>query len=98
MTEQNESTLGASELSDQLYAKRCPMELDKAGNYYCKHIMAMTAEGLHSKSDIAMELGHRDMLLKMALDALGYVGMQDLYIDYKGVSETKAALRKHLGV
>lgn len=57
-------------MSELLYAKRNPMELDKAGNYYCKHVMAMTAEGLHSKSDIAMELGHRDSVideLKVAL-------------------------------
>jgi hypothetical protein len=34
------------------------------------HVMAMTAEGLHSKSSIAMELGHRDRIideLKVAL-------------------------------
>ena len=50
-------------MSDLLYGSRDPMELDKAGNYYCKHLMAMTAEDLHSKSDIAMELGHRDKLI-----------------------------------
>ena len=57
-------------MSELLYGSRNPMELDKAGNYYCKHVMAMTAEGLHSKSDIALEIGHRDKLideLKVAL-------------------------------
>jgi hypothetical protein len=39
------------------------MELDKAGNFFWMHSMAMTAEGLHSKSAIAMELGHRDMVI-----------------------------------
>lgn len=36
------------------------MRLDEDGNYYCQHMMAMTKEGLHSKSDIAAELGFRD--------------------------------------
>ena len=50
-------------MSELLYAERNPKKLDKAGNYYCKHVMAMTAEGLHSKSSIAMELGHRDRII-----------------------------------
>ena len=37
------------------------MEMDRAGNYYCRHVSAMTREALHSKSDIAAELGWRDM-------------------------------------
>lgn len=47
----------------KLYAERDIMQLDKAGNYYCKHLMAMTAEGLHSKSDIAAELAYRDSVI-----------------------------------
>lgn len=43
------------------YAERDPMALDEAGNYYCRHVSAMTKEGLHSKSAIAAELAHRDM-------------------------------------
>ena len=43
-----------------LYTERDVMQLDKNGNYYCKHVAAMTREGLHSKSDIAAELGFRD--------------------------------------
>ncbi len=35
-------------------------ELDRKGNYYCKHIQAMTDEDLRSKSDIAGQLGIRD--------------------------------------
>ena len=57
-------------MSEKLYAKRDMQELDKAGNYYCKHVSAMTGESLHSKADIDAELGYRDMLiatLKMAL-------------------------------
>ena len=50
-------------MSGLLYAERNPIGLDRAGNYYCKHVMAMTVEGLHSKSAIAMELGHRDEII-----------------------------------
>ncbi len=32
------------------YAKRRPWELDEAGGYYCRHVAAMTEEGLHSKA------------------------------------------------
>lgn len=42
------------------YAERDIMELDELGGHYCRHVNAMTAEGLHSKSDIAAELGYRD--------------------------------------
>ncbi|MBS0200483.1 MAG: hypothetical protein JSR70_08540 [Proteobacteria bacterium] len=44
----------------KLYAERDTMQLDRDGNYYCRHVSAMTAEGLHSKSDIAAELAWRD--------------------------------------
>ena len=57
-------------MSELLYGNRNPMELDKAGNYYCRHVMAMTAEDLHSKSDIAMELAHRDKLIDEMVIAL----------------------------
>jgi hypothetical protein len=53
--------------NDLLYAKRDVMALDEAGNYYCKHVMAMTAEELHSKSDIAAELAYRDALIDYLL-------------------------------
>lgn len=43
------------------YAERDHMAQDAAGNYYSQHVSAMTAEGLHAKSDIAAELAHRDM-------------------------------------
>ena len=45
------------------YKERDPMKLDELGDYFCKHMAAMTTEELHSKSDIAMELGHRDMII-----------------------------------
>lgn len=55
------------------YAQRDIMELDEAGNHYIRHIDHMTREKLHSKSDIAAELGWRDMQiaeLKAQRDAL----------------------------
>lgn len=42
------------------YAKRNHM---KQGKYYTDHLIAMTEEELHSKSDIAGELAHRDMVI-----------------------------------
>ncbi len=44
----------------KLYGGRSPVELDRAGNYFCRHVEAMTSEGLHSKADIAAELAWRD--------------------------------------
>lgn len=45
------------------YAQRDPMALDEDGGHYIKHVNAMTAEGLHSKADIAEQLAHRDWLI-----------------------------------
>ncbi|HDZ3739196.1 TPA: hypothetical protein RSW73_000303 [Vibrio cholerae] len=45
------------------YQERDIIELDNAGNYYGKHVLAMTREDLRSKSDIAAELGYRDMVI-----------------------------------
>lgn len=42
------------------YAERDIRALDRQGNYYSRHISAMTGEKLHSKSDIAAELAWRD--------------------------------------
>lgn len=42
------------------YAERDHLTLDKRGGYYIRHVMAMTAEGLHAKCDIAAELAWRD--------------------------------------
>ena len=52
------------------YKERDIMALDSVGNYYCKHVMAMTSEKLHSKSDIAAELGYRDYVIDQLLDML----------------------------
>lgn len=42
------------------YPDVCPMQLDKDGGYYFRHVAAMTDESLHAKSDIAGQLGWRD--------------------------------------
>jgi len=36
------------------------VQLDRDGGHYCRHVSAMTREGLHAKSDIAAELAWRD--------------------------------------
>lgn len=54
---------------ERIYAERDAM---KQGAFYLRHVNAMTAEGLHSKSDIAAELAHRDIeiaQLRARLDA-----------------------------
>ncbi len=48
-------------MTKKLYAERNPT---KQGQHYMNHLMAMTAEGLHSKSAIAEELAHRDIVIK----------------------------------
>jgi len=48
-------------MSEKIYGDRDLMAMDSAGNYYCRHVDHMTREKLHSKSDIAAELGWRDM-------------------------------------
>lgn len=55
------------------YAERDAFELDQAGGHYMRHVMAMTSEQLHSKSDIAAELAWRDSqiaALQQKLDAM----------------------------
>ncbi len=42
------------------YEERDIVGMDKRGNYYLRHVSAMTSEGLHNKSAIAAELGYRD--------------------------------------
>lgn len=59
-------------MSDKLlYAERDIMHLDSVGNYYTKHVVAMTKEGLHSKSDIAAELAWRDHVIARLMEILG---------------------------
>jgi len=76
------------------YKERCPIALDAAGGYYIRHVSAMTGEKLHAKSEIAAELGYRDLIidelvfaLKAALPLLhtGDELPMDYYADRPGV-------------
>lgn len=61
------------DMSEKMYGDRDLMAMDIAGNHYCRHVDHMTRESLHSKSDIAAELGWRDMqiaALQQKLDAV----------------------------
>lgn len=42
------------------YKQRDVRALDSNGGHYCRHVAAMTEEGLFAKSDIAAELAWRD--------------------------------------
>lgn len=64
------------------YADRNPMEL---GETYVKHVGAMTAEGLHAKSDIAAELAWRDIQIERLREVV-----QDLLI-WRSQPEVKAS-------
>lgn len=48
---------------EELYQERDAYDLDMSGNYFSKHMVAMTREKLHGKSDIACELGYRDLCI-----------------------------------
>lgn len=48
-------------MTNKLYAERDAMA---QGQHYVKHVWAMTAEDLHSKAAIAMELAHRDIQIE----------------------------------
>lgn len=52
------------------YAERDIESLDEVGGFYSRHVSAMTGEGLHTKSSVAAELGHRDMVISELLEAL----------------------------
>lgn len=54
---QPQAVLSSAELG-KLYADR---DHAAQGDYYMRHLDAMTREGLHAKSDIAGELAHRDI-------------------------------------
>jgi hypothetical protein len=47
-----------------LYQER---DIEELGEYYSRHMVAMTKEGLHSKSAIAAELAHRDREIESLL-------------------------------
>ena len=58
------------------YQERCAYSLDCENgtdeSFYGNHTSAMTAEGLHSKSDIAAELAVRDAQIHFLVKELTY--------------------------
>ena len=75
------------------YAERDVMGLDRAGNYYCANVEAMTAEGLHDKSDIAAELAYRDhrcAKLEALCDRLAD-GLDDVYDEEESIYNVYAS-------
>lgn len=44
-----------------IYPEQDPMDLDEKGTYCFRHVMRMTKEKLHSKAEIAQQLGARDL-------------------------------------
>lgn len=70
---------------EKLYAERDPDEIEP---YRIRHVMAMTAEGLHSKSDIADELAYRDKVIAAQADELTAAKQR--------IAELERALRDYL--
>ena len=60
-----------TELNELHYGERAIDELDFAGGYYSRHVNAMTAEGLNSKSAIAAELAVRDVVIDSMKETIG---------------------------
>lgn len=72
------------------YAERDIMALDEAGGFYIAHVSAMTSEKLHSKSDIAAELGHRDMQIDSVTTQLAEARQEAATWEKRCVAETGA--------
>ena len=79
------------------YAERDIESLDEAGGFYSRHVSAMTGEGLHSKSSIAAELGHRDMVISELLEALQMIMNGDFYMPKESADAALAAINKATG-
>jgi len=60
-----------------LYGERDAMAL---GEYYVRHVSAMTSEGLHSKAAIAAELAYRDEQIEMLRKRLAIIWADSNYM------------------
>lgn len=74
------------------YAERDPIELDKVGGYNIRHLSAMTSEKLHGKSEIAGELGYRDMVIDDIIAVLDKAAM--VFAHYEVHHAEKGAIDK----
>lgn len=68
-------------MSEKIYGDRDLMAMGEAGNHYIRHVDHMTRESLHSKSDIAAELGWRDMQIAALQQKLDAVLMEHKLMD-----------------
>jgi hypothetical protein len=84
----------------KFYAER---DIIKQGEYYGRHVSAMTGEGLHEKCDIAAELAHRDIEIDRLKDEIAQwrlacreheYGISDTHV--RLLEEENAALRTEL--
>lgn len=62
-----------------LYPKQ---DAEQLGKWYARHLEAMTAEGLHSKSDIAAQLAWRDKKISLQRDAMNELSAAVLSLKY----------------
>ena len=70
-------------ITGNLYAER---DHEAMGDYYLRHVDRMTREGLHAKSDIAAELGFRDMEidhLRARLNTAGHAHLDGAHLSRK---------------
>ena len=69
-------------------------DIIEMGEYYTRHVLAMTREALHEKSDIAAELGWRDMQIGALVEALEHIrGLQAHCDVWDVIDEALAAAR-----
>jgi hypothetical protein len=81
-------------MTDKQYAVRDAMALDQVGGHYFRHVMAMTAEKLHSKGDIAAELGYRDMQIAALQEQVQQLAAENVDLKSRTVKvPTKAYLK-----
>ena len=65
--------------SDPIYPELNPEDL---GEWYYKHVEALTAEGLHDKAKIAAQLAYRDNIIEELQRLIE--DFSKFYLDYKG--------------
>lgn len=83
-------------MDGKLYSKR---DIIGQGEFYTRHVMAMTAEALHDKSSIAAELAHRDQRISKLAEKLRELA-DDLEseIEARRVGELPRRIERDLGL
>lgn len=75
----------------KLYAER---DAIRQGQHYVRHVEAMTAEGLHSKADIAAELAHRDILIESLRSTIDDLTAGEIHTCHDHCQRTACILRR----